>query len=68
MMKPGSAATVLLRRLDGKILMQLRDDGCGEEIPFPNMWNFPGGLVESSETPLEAAIREIKEEFERLLG
>jgi 8-oxo-dGTP diphosphatase len=63
-MKLGSAATVLVRRPDGKILMQLRDDGRGKEIPFPNMWNFPGGLLEKSETPLEAAIREIKEEFE----
>jgi 8-oxo-dGTP pyrophosphatase MutT (NUDIX family) len=64
MTEPGSAATVLLRRPDGKILMQLRDDGGGRSIPFPNMWNFPGGLVEQSETPLEAAVREIREEFE----
>lgn len=57
------AATVLLRRPDGSILMQLRDDGRGVPIPFPNMWNFPGGAVEPHETPLECAIREIAEEF-----
>ena len=63
-MKPQRAATVLLHRPDGKILMQLRDDGGGKEIPFPNAWNFPGGLVEDGETPLEAAVREIKEEYD----
>lgn len=56
-------ATVLLRRPDGTILMQLRDDGRGAPIPFPNMWNFPGGAVEPYETPLEGAIREVAEEF-----
>ena len=30
----------------------------------PNMWNFPGGAVEPNEQPIEAAIREIAEEFE----
>jgi 8-oxo-dGTP diphosphatase len=44
--------------------MQLRDDGDGTSIPFPNMWNFPGGAVEPYEMPIEAAIREIAEEFE----
>ena len=44
--------------------MQLRDDGGGTKIPFPNMWNFPGGAVEPDEMPIDAAIREIAEEFE----
>jgi 8-oxo-dGTP diphosphatase len=57
-------ATVILQRPDGTVLMQLRDDGGGFSIPCPNMWNFPGGAVESNERPLEAAIREIAEEFE----
>jgi 8-oxo-dGTP diphosphatase len=57
-------ATVLLRRPDGTILMQLRDDGNGTAIPYPNTWNFPGGMVEPNETPIEAAIREMVEEFE----
>lgn len=63
MTKPVSA-TVLLQKPDGTILMQLRDDGGGKRIPFPNMWNFPGGTVEKNERPIDAAVREIAEEFE----
>ncbi len=63
MTKPVSA-TVLLQKPDGTILMQLRDDGGGKSIPFPNTWNFPGGIVENEEQPVDAAVREIAEEFE----
>jgi 8-oxo-dGTP diphosphatase len=63
MSKPVTA-TVILQRPDGTVLMQLRDDGGGFSILCPNMWNFPGGAVEPNERPLEAAIREIAEEFE----
>ena len=44
--------------------MQLRDDGRGVIIPYPDTWNFPGGAVEPGELPLEAVLREIAEEFE----
>jgi len=63
MSKPLSA-TAIVKRPDGRILMQLRDDGRGAVIPYPNTWNFPGGAVEQGEQPLEAVIREIAEEFE----
>ena len=29
---------------------------------YPMLWNFPGGMVERDETPVEGAIRELKEE------
>ena len=57
-------ATALLRRPNGIILMQRRDDGSGTSIPYPNMWNLPGGAAELGEKPPDAAIREIAEEFE----
>ena len=30
--------------------------------PYPNMWNGIGGKIETGETPIDAAIRECKEE------
>ncbi|MEZ4195210.1 MAG: NUDIX domain-containing protein [Candidatus Paceibacterota bacterium] len=48
-----------------KLVMQLRDDKPG--LRFANMWDFPGGGREGEETPIECAIREIKEEFGILL-
>ena len=44
-----------------KLLMHLRDDKPG--LFNANMWDFPGGGREGSETPEACAIREIKEEF-----
>ncbi len=43
------------------LVMQLRDNKPG--LRFANMWDFPGGGREGSESPIECAIREIKEEF-----
>lgn len=47
----------------GKILLQLRDDGKGKSIPYPNMWGFPGGANERLERYLDCARREMREEF-----
>jgi 8-oxo-dGTP diphosphatase len=44
-----------------KLIMQLRDNKPG--LRFANMWDFPGGGREGEETPVECAIREIREEF-----
>ena len=44
------------------ILLFLRDDKRG--IPYPNMWDVPGGHVEENETPKECIIREMKEEMD----
>ncbi|MCK4653900.1 MAG: NUDIX hydrolase [Candidatus Cloacimonetes bacterium] len=44
-----------------KILLFLRDDK--PDIPYPNMWDVPGGHVEPDETPEVCIIREMKEEM-----
>lgn len=44
---------------DGKYLIARRGSGVRE-----NIWEFPGGKVETKETKEEAIIREIKEELE----
>lgn len=46
---------------DGTLLAYLRDDKT--DIPFPAMWDLPGGGREDNETPLECALRETEEEF-----
>ncbi len=44
--------------------MQLRDDGKGRQIPYPDMWCFPGGEKDDRETYLKTTIREAREEYE----
>jgi 8-oxo-dGTP diphosphatase len=43
------------------LITYLRDDKAG--IPFPGLWDLPGGGREADETPIECALREVKEEF-----
>ena len=45
-----------------QILLFLRDDK--PEIPYPNMWDIPGGHVEANETPEQCIVREMKEEMD----
>ena len=44
----------------GNLLLQQR---VSSSHKFPNMWANTGGAVEAGETPIAAAIREIKEEL-----
>ena len=46
---------------DGQILTILRDDK--EDIPWPNMWELPGGGREGNEAPFECVAREVYEEL-----
>ena len=45
---------------DGRLLTILRDDKAS--IPYPNMWELPGGGREGEETPFECVQREVFEE------
>ncbi len=46
---------------DNKLLTILRDDI--PTIPWPNMWELPGGGREGEETPFECVQREVFEEL-----
>lgn len=47
--------------IDNKLLVYLRDNFA--HIPFPNMWDFPGGVREGNETSEQCVLRELEEEF-----
>jgi 8-oxo-dGTP diphosphatase len=46
----------------GQILLFLRDNI--PDLPYPNMWDVPGGHVEANESPEKCIIREMKEEMD----
>lgn len=60
MKRKGSSLIFVNRR--AQILLFLRDDILS--IPYPNMWDIPGGHVEPNETPEECIVREMKEEMD----
>ncbi len=51
------AAGIILK--DDKVLIAKRPD----DKHMGGLWEFPGGKIESNETPLEGLIRELKEEI-----
>jgi 8-oxo-dGTP diphosphatase len=57
---PFSGAKVAIL-CNGSLLTYQRDDK--PEIPWPNLWDLPGGGREGDETPEECAVRETMEEF-----
>ncbi len=48
-----------------QILLFLRDNK--PELPYPNMWDVPGGHVEAAESPEACIVREMKEEMDLTL-
>lgn len=53
-----AGAGVILREPSGRVLFLLRGSDCDE----PHKWCWPGGTIESGETPEQAARRELREE------
>ncbi len=51
---------ILIENNDGKMLFQLRDNN--PKIKNRNCWSLFGGGINKNEIPIEAAIRELKEE------
>ncbi len=39
----------------------------GPDMSLPNYWEFPGGKIEDGETPEQALVREVHEEFNCLI-
>jgi 8-oxo-dGTP diphosphatase len=44
---------------EGKVLLTRRK----ADVPYPLLWEFPGGKVEPAEDPYDCIVREIKEEL-----
>jgi 8-oxo-dGTP diphosphatase len=55
------SCTMLFVNPRGEVLLLLRDDK--PDIPSPNMWDLPGGRLESGEGPRESLLREMGEEL-----
>jgi 8-oxo-dGTP diphosphatase len=60
-MKRKGASIVFLNDRE-EVLLFLRDND--PKIPYPNMWDVPGGHVEDGETPEACIVREMKEEMD----
>ena len=54
-------AAIILENDKGEFLLALRDNKSW--IPFPNHWDLIGGHVADGETPMQALIREYREEI-----
>lgn len=56
--------TAALIEHDGKILLTRRR----ADVPYPNLWEFPGGKLEPGEDPRDCIVREIFEELGMMIS
>jgi 8-oxo-dGTP diphosphatase len=61
-MKHTGSSIIFHNNNTNQVLLVLRDDI--SSIPYPGMWDLPGGHVEKHETPAECIVREMLEEIE----
>lgn len=61
-----TGAGILLINSKNELLLLLRDNKL--DIPYPDKWDIPGGLVEIGENPEETIRREMIEEMSLELG
>jgi len=55
-----ASASVIFEGKNNTVLLQLRDNKTNN---YPEMWGLFGGTIENNETPIQAAVREMKEEL-----
>ena len=58
-------ASIIFVNDNRQVLLFLRDNI--PSIPYPNMWDVPGGHVEKFESPGQCIVREMKEEMNLIL-
>lgn len=61
-----SGAGIILLNSNNQVLLILRDNKPG--IPYPGMWDIPGGHIEPGETAIDTVKREMFEEMFLELG
>jgi 8-oxo-dGTP diphosphatase len=59
------SSSIIFMNDERQILLFLRDNK--SDLPYPNIWDVPGGHVEADESPGKCIVREMKEEMDLVL-